>query len=155
MNKKILFEVLLCLAISSISMYEGFNLVFRADASVSYYGIGPGLYLLIVSMLLMGGTIVYLVINWRKFHSEEKVVISKQLRMKLIGTTVNCAMYIFLISVFGYLVSTLIFFFLQFKIEGVRPWLRNLILTFIISITYYFVFVEYCSLIFPRGIFFK
>jgi len=151
LNKKLLFEVAFCLVISLISLYEGINLTFRGDLSAVHYGTGPGLYLLIVSIILMGGAITYLAINLRKPHGEEKVVIPREMRMKLLSTIVNCAMYILLINLLGYLVSTLVFFFLQFRIQGIKPW-HSLILTFIISITFYFVFVRYCSLIFPRGI---
>jgi hypothetical protein len=142
-----------CSVIGMISMYEGFNLILHGDPS--FYGIGPGLYLLIISIILMGGTIVYLVVNWRKFHSEEKVVTSREMRLRLMSTIGNCAMYIMFISILGYFVSTLIFFFLQFRIQGIKSWFSTFMLTFIISITYYLVFVRYCSLIFPRGILFK
>ena len=140
-----------CLVISLISLYEGINLTFRGDLSAAHYGTGPGLYLLIVSMILMGAAITYLVINWKKPQGEEKAVIPREMRIKLLSTIGNCTMYILLINLLGYLVSTLLFFLLQFRIQGIRLWL-SLLLTFIISTTFYFVFVRYCSLIFPRGI---
>jgi hypothetical protein len=143
--------VALCLVISFISIYEGFDLTFHGDITAVHYGTGPGLYLLIVSIVLMGAAITYLVINWRKPHGEEKVVITRETRIKLLGTIGNCTIYVLLISLLGYLVSTLVFFLLQFRIQGVKPWL-SLILTIIIATTFYFVFVKYCSLIFPRGI---
>jgi hypothetical protein len=147
----VLSEVALCLVISLISICEGLSLTFRRDLSAVHYGTGPGLFLLIVSFVLMGGAITYLAINWKKPQGEDKMVIPREMRMKLLSTIVNCALYILLINLLGYLVSTLIFFFLQFMIQGIKPSL-SLILTFVISITFYFVFVRYCSLIFPRGI---
>ncbi len=152
LNRKVFFEVMLCLLLSMISIYEGLNLVVHRDVAATYYGIGPGFYLLIVSLILMGGSVVYFFINRKKSQGEEKTVISREMRMKLITTIANCAIYVLLINILGYLVSTLLFFFLQFRIEGIKSWLRNLVLTFIISLTYYLVFVKYCSLIFPRGI---
>jgi hypothetical protein len=151
LNKKLLFEVALCLVISLISIYEGFKLTFRGDITAVHYGTGPGLYLLIVSMILAVAAIAHLMINWKRPHRAEKVAIPREMRIKLLSTIGNCALYLLLINLVGYLLSTLVFFLLQFRIQEVKPWL-NLLLTFIISTTFYFIFVKYCSLIFPRGI---
>jgi hypothetical protein len=155
LNKKVLGEVLFILVMGIITMAEGLKLISIKDPAAIYDPIGPGLYLLVVSMMFIGGGIVHLVTNWRKSIGDQRVVVDKELRRKLISTIVNCAIYLLLISTVGYLVSTPIFFFLQFRIEGIRSWLRNLTLTFAISATYYLVFVKYCSLIFPRGLLFE
>jgi hypothetical protein len=151
LNRKLLFEVALCLVISLISLYEGFDLTFHREITAVHYGTGPGLYLLIVSMILAVAAIAHLMINWKKPHGAEKVAIPREMRMKLFSTIGNCILYILLINLVGYLVSTLVFFLLQFRIQGIRFWF-SLLLTFIISTTFYLVFVKYCSLIFPRGI---
>jgi hypothetical protein len=155
LNTKVLGEVIFILVMGIITMVEGLRLIFIKDPAAIYDLIGPGPYLLVVSMMFMGGGIVHLVTNWRKSVAAQGVVIDKKLRRKLISTVVNCAIYLLLISTVGYLIATPIFFLLQFRIEGIRSWLRNLALTFVISATYYLVFVKYCSLIFPRGIFFE
>jgi len=138
-----------------ITMVEGLKLIFIKDPAAIYDRIGPGPYLLVVSMMFTGGGIVHLITNWRRSVDDQKVIVDKDLRRKLISTIVNCAIYLLLISMVGYLISTPIFFFLQFRIEGIKSWLRNLSLTFAISATYYLVFVRYCSLIFPRGVLFE
>jgi len=140
-----------CLVISLISIYEGFNLSFHGEITAVHYGTGPGLYLLIVSMILAVAAIAHLMINWKKPHDAERVAIPREMRIKLLSTIGNCTLYILLINLVGYLLSTLVFFLLQFRIQGIKLWL-SLLLTFIISTTFYLVFVKYCSLIFPRGI---
>lgn len=155
LNKKVLGEGIFISVMGIITMIEGLKLIFIKDPAAIYDPIGPGPYLLVVSMMFTGGGIVHLVSNWRRSVGDQKVIVDKELRRKLISTIVNCAIYLLLISMVGYLVSTPIFFFLQFRIEGIKSWLRNLTLTFAISATYYCVFVKYCSLIFPRGIFFE
>ena len=64
------------------------------------------------------------------------------------------ALYIVLIQFLGYLIATPIFFLLMFRAVGVDSWRKNVTLTVILSAAYYFVFVYYCSVIFPRGIFY-
>ena len=155
LNKKVLGEVLFISVMGIITVVEAFRLIFIKDPAAIYDRIGPGPYLLVVSMMFIGGGIVHLVTNWRKSLGDQKAVVDRALRRKLISTIVNCAIYLLLISMVGYLISTLIFFFLQFRIEGIKSWLRNLSLTFAISATYYLVFVRYCSLIFPRGVLFE
>jgi hypothetical protein len=154
-NKRVLGEMLFISVMGIITMVEAFKLIFIKDPAAIYDPIGPGPYLLVVSMMFIGGGVVHLVTHWRKSVGDQKAVVDKKLRRKLISTVVNCAIYLLLISAVGYLISTPIFFLLQFRIEGVRSWLRNLTLTLVISATYYFVFVKYCSLIFPRGILFE
>jgi hypothetical protein len=154
-NKKVLGEFLFISVVGIITMVEALKLIFIKDPAAIYDRIGPGPYLLVVSMMFIGGGIVHLITNWRKSVGDQKVIVDKGLRIKLTSTIVNCAIYLLLISVVGYLISTPIFFLLQFRIEGIRSWLRNLTITFVISATYYFVFVRYCSLIFPRGFLFE
>jgi hypothetical protein len=155
LNKKVLGEVLFISVMGIVTVVEAFRLIFIKDPGAIYDRIGPGPYLLVVSMMFIGGGIVHLVTNWRKSLGDQKVVVDRALRRKLMSTIVNCAIYLVLISMVGYLVATPIFFFLQFRIEGTRSWLHNLALTFAISATYYLVFVKYCSLVFPRGLLFE
>jgi hypothetical protein len=155
LNKKVLGEVIFISVMGIITMVEAVKLIFIKDPAAIYDRIGPGPYLLVVSMMFIGGGIAHFVANWRKSVGDQKVIADKELRRKLISTIVNCAIYLLLISMVGYLVSTPIFFFLQFRIEGIKSWFRNLTLTVAISATYYLVFVRYCSLIFPRGLLFE
>jgi hypothetical protein len=152
-GKQLFVEGILILFISLISILEGIRLVFYKDPNIFYDPVGPGLYILLLAIFLVVVSAVQFIISYNKAPDTRKdVVVSKETRMRLISTVINCAIYIFLISKFGYLVASLIFFFFQFKIQGVRSWLFNLILTFAITTTCYIVFVKYCSLIFPRGI---
>ena len=154
MNKQLLVEGILILFISLISVVEGVKLVFYKDPSIFYDPVGPGLYTLLLAIFLVATSAAHFVISSYKKPPDIKkdVLVSREMRIRLISTVVNCAIYIFLISKFGYLVASLIFFLFQFRIQGIKSWLFNLILTVVITITYYFVFVKYCSLIFPRGL---
>jgi hypothetical protein len=134
-------------------MVEGVKLVFYKDPSIFYDPVGPGLYILLLAIFLLGASAAHFIISYKKASDTKKdVVVNKEMRIRMISTVINCAIYIFLISKFGYLVASLIFFLFQFRIQGIKSWFFNLILTFVITITYYFVFVKYCSLIFPRGL---
>ena len=152
-SKQLLIEGILILFVSLISVVEGVKLVFYKDPSIFYDPVGPGLYILLLAIFLVGASAAHFIISYKKPPDIKKdVLVSREMRIRLISTVVNCAIYIFLISKFGYLVASLIFFLFQFRIQGIKSWRFNLILTFVITITYYFVFVKYCSLIFPRGL---
>ena len=152
-NKQLLTEGILILFISLISIVEGVKLVFYKDPRIFYDPVGPGLYILLLAIFLVTTSVAQFIISYKKPPSIKKdVVVNKEMRIRMISTVVNCAIYLLLISNLGYLIASLIFFLLQFRIQGIKSWLFNLILTFVITITYYFVFVKYCSLIFPRGI---
>jgi putative tricarboxylic transport membrane protein len=74
--------------------------------------------------------------------------------MNMIYMVLAMALYILLIDIIGYLIATPLFFLMEFRLAGITSWRRNIILTVIVSAVYYFVFVEYCSMVFPRGIFY-
>lgn len=154
MRRRVFIEGVLLLAIGLVGMAEGLRLTFYKDPSVLYDLLGPGLYVFVVSLGLMATGIVYLSINYGKVLSVEKVVGDREMRIRLISTILVYVAYTFLINIVGYLVATLTFFILEFRIAGVKSWKTNAVLTVIVSAINYIVFVQYCNVAFPRGIFF-
>ena len=155
MRKKALFEGILLLLISLLGIVEGIRLNANIDSETVVDVLGPGLYVLFLSIVLGITGIIHLAANYKKSGALKRPAASKEMRTRMIATILVLATYIFLISITGYLAATLVFFVLEFKVTGIRSWSLNIILSTILTALYYLIFIRYCNLIFPRGIFFN
>lgn len=155
MRVRILIEGILLGAIGLISVIEGVRLIIFKNPVISYDPVGPSFYVLLFGIALMFVGCLYIILNYRNPLSEKQIVVDKGLRIRLIGTVAACALYVLLINILGYLVATFIFLFIEFKIANVKAWPQGFILSTAVTAFLYLVFVEYCSMIFPRGIIFR
>jgi hypothetical protein len=135
-------------------MGEGLRLILSKDPYVLYDPLGPGFYILVLSLGLMAVSVVHFVANHRKFPVKGRVAASKEMRGQLFSSIGILALYILLVYFVGYPVATLTFFFLELKVSGIKSWRNNIILTLILTIIYYVIFVKVCGMVFPKGIFF-
>jgi hypothetical protein len=155
MRNTVLIEGILLLVISLIGMTEGLRLVIHKDPYTLYDPLGPGLYAFFISIGLMTLGVVHLLAHYRKPPVMEMVPVDKKMKIRLMSTVAACVIYIVLISMVGYLLATIIFFFLEFRIERIKSWPSVVALSLVLSGIYYLVFVHFCHLVFPRGIFFR
>ena len=153
MRKKALVEGILLLIISLLGIVEGIRLNANIDSETVVDVLGPGLYVLFLSIVLGTTGVIHLAVNYKKRFVLKKLAASKEMRIRMIATILVLATYIFLINITGYLAATLVFFVLAFKVTGIRPWPLNIILSTILTALYYLIFIQYCNLVFPRGIF--
>jgi putative tricarboxylic transport membrane protein len=154
LKKTVLIEGIFLLVISFVGVGESIRLISDIDPHTVYDALGPGYYILFLSLALTATGALHLIVNYGKGVATEKVVVDKAMRMKTIYMVLTMALYILLIDIVGYFFSTPLFFLMEFRLAGVTSWRRNIILTVIVSAVYYFVFVEYCDMVFPRGIFY-
>ena len=154
MNRKVLIEGTLILFVGLASMVEGLRLILHKDPHVLYDPLGPGFYVLALSIGLMAAGIVHFIVDYRKVRRIDNVSVSKEMRIRLLGSFLVLALYILLIGFVGYIAATLVFCFLEFRVAGVTSWRTNIILTLILSIVYYVIFVKFCEMVFPKGILF-
>jgi hypothetical protein len=143
MRMRVLIEGALILVFSLVAMVEGLRLIVHRDPYILYDPLGPGFYIFAVSAGLMMAGVVYLIVNYRKSPNAEKVPVSKEMRRHLFSSVVVLGIYIFLIHFVGYLVATLIFNFMEFRIAGVKSWGANFILSLIFTLSYYVIFVKF------------
>ena len=83
-----------------------------------------------------------------------KVSTSEEMSLKVFRMITTVVIYILLIYTIGYLLATIIFFLLIFRVVGFKSWFRNLLASIATSITLYIIFVRLLRLIFPRGVLF-
>jgi hypothetical protein len=158
MKMTVWIEGIVLLGTGIISLAEGLRLTQKIDPDAIADVLGPGYYIFSLGLLLMITGITYLLINYRKFLNMKKEASGgetekQRMNRVVIYMVAVFIIYLTLINMAGYLVPTLIFFFLEFRLAGVKSWKRNLILTSVVAGIFYVVFIQYCRLIFPHGIF--
>ncbi len=151
----LLIEETLFLVVGLVAMIEGLRLVIYKQPHVIYDLLGPGLYITAIGVGLVTIGVLYLVSNYRKPPTMDVVPVDRKTKIRIMSTIATCALYIFLIYIVGYLLATIIFFFLEFRIEGIKSWPLVIVLSLVLSAFYYFIFVQWCNMVFPRGIFLR
>jgi hypothetical protein len=152
MNRTIVIEGMILILISLVGIGEGFRLIYQKDLQAIPDVIGPGYYVLFISLALMVTGLLHLMFSRRKEPDAKRTPVRKEMRMKMFGMVAVLVLFIILIYGVGYLTASAIFFLLQFRIVGIKSWATNVVLTSIITGLYYVVFVHYCNMIFPPGI---
>lgn len=156
MKKIVLIESISILSVGFLATAEGLRLIFTKDPHTLYDMLGPGSYVLTLGIIIMITGGVYFFSNRNIFKTPEvtKLVIKEQMNFRVISMVMILGIYVFFIKLFGYVVASIVFFLLTFKIIGIKSWLTNGILSLILTAAYYLIFIHYCNMVFPRGIFY-
>ncbi len=151
-KRRVWIEGLILVGISLVSVAESLRLIYYKDPQMMMDWLGPGYYLLLMSIGMLVTGVIHIYHHLRKGQTIAKEKTSKEMTIRLITSFVACAIYLILIDIIGYAIATFVFFILMFRIVGIRSWPYNLVLSAFLSVAYYFVFVKFCSMVFPRGI---
>ncbi len=143
-----------------IAVAEGLRLTKKIDPDAVTDVLGPGYYILFLGLILIIIGITYLSANYKNVFRQKKESLYTRPKGKKASRTVFYMILVFIIyltsiHIAGYIVPTLIFFFLEFRLAGVKSWKRNIILTLVITAVFYLIFIRYCRIVFPQGLFFK
>ncbi len=153
MKKGEWIEGILLLSIAIGGMMEGFRLVIYKDPRLLYDIVGPGNYILGLSISLLAIGIAYMSIHYKKGLLKGKVKLNSQgMRHRMLGMFCGCLIYIFLLHFFGFLLSTIVFFLIEFRVTGIKTWRLNALVSVTIALFNYLIFVWYCQMVFPRSI---
>ena len=154
-NRRALIEAMLVVVFGLVAMVEGLRLIIYKDPYVLYDPIGPGFYVLALSVGLLIVGVVHLGVNYRKGSIVgHATAASREMKTQLFISITALAIYIFLINFVGYLAATVVFFLLQLRVSGVKSWRSTILLSLVLTAIFYVIFVHLCELVFPRGIFF-
>jgi putative tricarboxylic transport membrane protein len=159
MNRTAMIEGITLLVISLFGIFEGFNLNINRNSYTLSSMLGPGTYILVLSFGLMITALADLFFDYRKGFKTGKVALTKKkeppVRRVVVYMIGVFAIYAFLIDIIGYSVPTVIFLLLEFRLLGVKSWKINIVVTSVVFACFYLVFIKYCDMIFPQGIFFN
>lgn len=159
-KKTAVIESIMLLIFSFGVFFEGLRLT-RGATGVQDV-MGPGTYITVLGAILICVTLIHIVLYTRRLLRRKQG--SRENAEELQGSKVNftvivmvaiLALYLALIQIIGYPIATPIFFLLMFRAVGVTSWKRNVMLTAILFTAYYIIFVYYCTVIFPKGVFFE
>ena len=154
MKRTAFLEGILMGLIGILAFLEGLRLIVYKDPMVVYDVLGPGYYILIISIALIMTGLFHIIANRQKKSPVEKLPPKSTFGSQVLITIAVCAIYIYLITIVGYVAASVIFFLLEFRVMGIKSWRVNFLLTVVLTGVNYLVFVKYCDMVFPRGIFF-
>jgi hypothetical protein len=149
----VLIEGILLLVIGFIGLAEAIRLVTDIDPHTVYDVLGPGYYILFLSLALMVTGALHIAVNYRKGSSEVKVEVDIGLRRRMMFMILGLVIYTWIINFLGYPLSTFFFFLFEFRVVGIKSWRTNIFLTIALTTAYHLVFIKYGNMVFPRGIF--
>ena len=155
-----LVESAILFIIGLVGFIETFNLAKKISPTSVSDVLGPDKYILGLSVLLMFTAVLHVYANYKDVLRIKKVRLGKAaeiepVNIKVIYMLFVFAIYIALIHVLGYSLSTLIFVFLQFRLAGVTSLRANVILSVVVTIFFHLLFIQYFDLQFPKSLFFR
>lgn len=154
MKRATIVEGAILLVVSLTGIVQGFQLNAIKDPQRLALLMGPGTYILVLSFILLITAIVHVLMDYRKgvdIVSTPKTEIHAS--PKLILMIAVFALYAFLIDIVGYVIPTVLFFLLEFRLSGVTSWKVNTLLTACLVVSFYYIFIKYCEMVFPHGVF--
>ncbi len=158
-NKSAVVESIILLIISFGVLFEGVHLALGVKGVRDI--MGPGTYIIVLGAILIFVTLMHIILQLRSFLRQKnkstenaKVLQKSKTEINVLKMVAVFAFYIVLAQTIGYPIATPVFFLIMFRVTGVTSWGRNVMLTAIFSIVFYIVFVHFCEVIFPRGVFF-
>ncbi|MBI4189335.1 MAG: tripartite tricarboxylate transporter TctB family protein [Betaproteobacteria bacterium] len=152
-KRTVLIESTLFVVIGAVGMVEGLRL--SMQLTDLYRMLGPGVYIFVLSLALVTLGAVHLIVNYRESLGVESMPVSRNERMRMVSIVVLLCANIFVIELVGYLVASIIFFLVVFRILEVKSWRINIVLSLSLAAVYYVIFVQYFSVIFPQGMLFS
>jgi hypothetical protein len=157
MKVSTLIEGIIFLVMGLIGVMEGVRVIRRIDPDSIRDVLGPGYYVIILGIILVVVGLIHIVHNWQiqgfpKVRSDDASSprMSNPTPLYMIAVFAVYAVFIYL---FGFLLASLVFFFLEFRIAGVRSLRKDLALAVGVTAVFYVIFVHYCDLVFPVGLF--
>ena len=156
MKRTALIEGCVLFLIGVCGLYGGLTSYVNRDARTQSSAMAPGMYVLFISVAVMLTALVYVFLTYKKVPRRTTSVNLDKAQAPWMSTNVICvvsafAIYAYLIQWIGYVVPTIIFLLVEFRLLGVKSWKRNIVLTAIVVAIFYVVFIKYCEMVFPRG----
>ncbi len=145
--------------IGVLGLIGGVTSYLGRDARTQSSLMGPGTYVLILSAALILTALVYAYLSLRKAPrtpgvapGEPREPWASRIVLSVFGAF---AVYATLIQLLGYVLPTIVFLLVEFRLLGVRSWKGNIALTAVVATLFYIVFIKYGEMAFPHGALFE
>ena len=153
LNRTTLIDGLLFVVVGLVCMAEAYRLNGAQDTHLLHQELAPGFYIFLLGFVLATGGAAHLLLASRSTDAG-RASSTTPMKIRLAGTFAALVGYALLLELVGYLIASMAFFLVLFRIFGVRSWLTNLILSAAFGGVFYLLFVHYLTVIFPRGLLF-
>ncbi len=142
-----LIEVFLIVGVAVIGIVDGL----APDKSITFQreALPPGLYVVLVSVVLLLFGAAYLRAGWK---SRDNVTDSGKAKSRAgLGMWAAMVGYAAFVPILGYSLSTFVFFAAVFFLLGVRPLWRTGLLGLVFAAAFYLAFVRLANVWLPSG----
>lgn len=150
MRLTLLIEVMILFAVGGVSIVEGIRLTYGGKLQL-YDIFGPGRYSLGMGVMLILVGVIYYFSQRKMVQEGGSETTPKEYKIKMVTIIATMALYIILMNIVGYFLSSLVFFILIIRIVGFKSWLTSLAVSVGMAISFYLIFVKCLNMIFPRG----
>lgn len=151
----VIAECAALLIIGMLGFTGGVNSYLSMDARMQSSTMKPGMYVCGLSIAMIIAALAYAYYGLKQAPSgpEEQAGESRKkesgARISLVLGAVG--LYAYLISLVGYLPSTLLFLMAQFRLFGVDSLWRNIVVSGVVAAMFYLVFIQYGGMVFPHA----
>ncbi|MEM2126331.1 MAG: tripartite tricarboxylate transporter TctB family protein [Candidatus Methanosuratincola sp.] len=134
-------------AIGLGSILQGAWLVLWKDPHVLYDPLGPGSYAIVVGI---GLTVCGFLLLLYGETSSNELGRSSPGRLRMVVLLASSVGYLLILPALGYFISTVLFFVFALRSQGTKSWSRLWLLSVILSVLLYVVFVRLCNMVLPK-----
>jgi hypothetical protein len=153
MNVPALTEAIIILGLCAVTVREGLRLIIYKVPHATYDAVGPGLYIAIIGFGLLAASVFHVAGSLRAAPAKQAAGREK-MDFHVVSTVADFVLYTLLITIVGYLAATVIFFLIQFRIEGIKSWPAIVVTSLALSGAYYLLFVVLSGIVFPKNLLF-
>ncbi len=146
MSSALALESFVLLGLAVLGIWEGVRLT--TVVLVSSEPVGPGWYLLFLSLLLFASAAAYIVRRVRTGGDTGRLSLSV-LRGPAAQATAFLVLYAIAIQIVGYAVSTALFFILTLHSFGVKSWIKSAVIGVALALAFQYGFSDLAGIPLP------
>jgi len=153
LKRTLVIECAALLAIGALGLWGGLSAYLRSDARTQSSLLQPGVYVCVLAVALVVTALVYGALSWRRLRASRESRADDAGAAGHVGLVYAAiVIYGLVLPVLGYVLATVLFLAAEFRLLGVRSWVRIALLTVVTTVAFYVLFVHYGEMVFPRGI---
>jgi hypothetical protein len=152
LRRTAIIESGMLLALGATGLVGGLTAFLRVDPRMQSSWLKPGAFVSLISAALIATALAYAFASLRRAAPRSAANGAEDADGRLVLLVyATVVLYAFLIPTVGYLPATALFLLTQFRLLGVESWPRNALLTIVVTLLFYGVFIHAGGMVFPQG----
>jgi hypothetical protein len=153
-SRAVLIDSFSFIGIGLLCVGESYRLYVTRPPHVLAQELRPGLYVLLVGLVLLVAGASHLALSL-KDAEEEREPVDAETKRRIAAIIAGLAGYAVLIMLVGYPAASFLFFLATLKVLNVDSWIKNISFSAVLTLVCYALFVQYFNIIFPTGLLIK